>query len=77
MAEHEGDIVSYDDALGGYDRIRDVVAPIIAIPTTAGTGSEVGRSTVVVDPATQRKVVIFSPHLMPRVALIASSECTS
>lgn len=70
MATHEGRIVSYDDALGGYERIRADIAPIIAIPTTAGTGSEVGRSTVVVDPDTHRKVVIFSPHLMPRVALI-------
>ncbi|MGB0589418.1 MAG: iron-containing alcohol dehydrogenase [Myxococcota bacterium] len=70
MATHSGNIVDYDDALGGYERIRDDVAPIIAIPTTAGTGSEVGRSTVVVDPETNRKVVIFSPHIMPQVALI-------
>lgn len=72
MATHEGPITRYDDALGGWEHIRDDVPPVIAIPTTAGTGSEVGRSTVVVDDATHRKVVIFSPHLMPRIAVIDS-----
>jgi alcohol dehydrogenase class IV len=42
---------------------------MIAIATTAGTGSEVGRSTVIILKATDRKTVIFSPHLMPNVAL--------
>ena len=48
---------------------------MIAIATTAGTGSEVGRSTVIILKATDRKTVIFSPHLMPNVAL-ADPELT-
>jgi len=70
MATHDGAITDYDDALGGYDKIRADVPATICIPTTAGTGSEVGRSTVVVDTARNVKVVVFSPNLMPRVALI-------
>ncbi len=70
MATHAPPIVGYDDAQGGCELIRDDVPPVICIPTTAGTGSEVGRATVVVDPDTNKKVVVFSPHLMPRVALI-------
>ena len=56
-------------------RIRGDVPPMIAIATTAGTGSEVGRSTVIILKATDRKTVIFSPHLMPNVAL-ADPELT-
>jgi 4-hydroxybutyrate dehydrogenase len=70
MATHPAPMVSYDDAIGGDQRISNDVPPVIAIPTTAGTGSEVGRATVVVDDETHRKVVVFSPHLMPCVALI-------
>ncbi|MEC9072615.1 MAG: iron-containing alcohol dehydrogenase, partial [Myxococcota bacterium] len=72
MATHQAPITRYDDALGGWKLISDDVPPVIAIPTTAGTGSEVGRSTVVVDDASHRKVVVFSPHLMPRIALVDS-----
>ncbi len=70
MATHDGRIVDYDDAKGGYERIRPDVPPVICIPTTSGTGSEVGRSTVVVDTNTHTKVVVFSPFLMPKVALV-------
>ena len=45
------------------------IAPIVAVPTTAGTGSEVGRAAVVTDEATQTKKVIFHPRMMPRIAL--------
>jgi alcohol dehydrogenase class IV len=41
------------------------IAPVIAIPTTAGTGSEVGRASVITDPATQVKKIIFHPRMLP------------
>lgn len=64
MVTHPGNIFDYDDALGGYDKITANVAPLISIPTTAGTGSEVGRSTVIVDVKTKTKKIIFSPYLL-------------
>ncbi len=72
---HPFPLEQYDDQLDGGARIRGDVPPMIAIATTAGTGSEVGRSTVIILKATDRKTVIFSPHLMPNVAL-ADPELT-
>jgi alcohol dehydrogenase class IV len=45
------------------------IAPVIAVPTTAGTGSEVGRASVITHEETQTKKVIFHPRMMPVVAL--------
>ena len=47
-----------------------VIAPIIAVPTTAGTGSEVGRAGVVTHPKTHEKKIIFHPAIMPKIALL-------
>lgn len=47
----------------------DGIAPIIAVPTTAGTGSEVGRAGVVTDEVTHTKKIIFHPKMMPRVVI--------
>lgn len=72
---HPLDLAEYDDNLGGSARITSNLPPFIAIPTTAGTGSEVGRSTVITIEKTNRKTVIFSPHLIPDLAM-ADPELT-
>ena len=46
------------------------IAPVIAIPTTAGTGSEVGRASVIVHEAQQRKAIIFHPSMLPGLVLL-------
>jgi 4-hydroxybutyrate dehydrogenase len=66
---HPLPLEQYDDQLNGGDRINDNLPPMIAIATTSGTGSEVGRSAVILLEATDRKTVIFSPHLIPSVAI--------
>lgn len=67
---HERPLHEYDDAIGGDAHITANVPPILNVPTTAGTGSEVGRSGVVTLAATGRKTVIFSPFLMAKAALL-------
>jgi alcohol dehydrogenase class IV len=67
---HERPLVDYDDATGGDAYVTANVPPMLALPTTAGTGSEVGRSGVVTLEANRRKTVIFSPHLMPSAAIL-------
>jgi alcohol dehydrogenase class IV len=51
------------------------IAPIVAVPTTAGTGSEVGRAGVITDPADHTKKIIFHPLMLPKV-VIADPELT-
>ena len=59
----------YDDLVNGGEKIGPDLPPMVAMPTTAGTGSEVGRSAVIILKATDRKTVIFSPYLIPSVAI--------
>ena len=47
----------------------DKIAPVVAVPTTAGTGSEVGRAGVITQEATHTKKVIFHPKMMPKIVI--------
>ena len=67
---HDRPLVDYDDAVDGGRFITSDVPPIVTIPTTAGTGSEVGRSGVLTLAQTGRKTVIFSPYLLAKAALL-------
>jgi len=51
------------------------IAPVVAVPTTAGTGSEVGRAGVILNEETHQKKIIFHPQMMPRV-VISDPELT-
>ena len=53
----------------------DGIAPVVAVPTTSGTGSEVGRASVITDVRDHTKKIIFHPKMMP-VAVIADPELT-
>jgi 4-hydroxybutyrate dehydrogenase len=73
MATHPGPLAQYDDAKGGDKLIRNPMPPLYAIPTTSGTGSEVGRSGVIILRATGKKTIFFHPKLMPDIAVLEPS----
>lgn len=68
LVTHEGPLEQYAAVEGGAAKITSRVAPVVAIPTTAGTGSEVGRGSVIVM-RSGRKLGLLSPHLLPKVAI--------
>lgn len=76
LATHPGDVLEY---AWDHPQVRPINAALlphfVALPTTAGTGSEVGRSSVISEVETQRKRVIFSPLILAR-AVFADPELT-
>ncbi|HEX8202891.1 MAG TPA: iron-containing alcohol dehydrogenase, partial [Isosphaeraceae bacterium] len=69
LATHPGELADYDLTAGGSDRITADMPPMVAVPTTAGTGSEAGRGALIQLPRTGRKSIVLSPFLLPSVAL--------
>lgn len=77
MAGQHRPLWDFEDVGDNWLRVNaDGIAPLIAIPTTAGTGSEVGRASVIVDETEQRKVIIFHPGMLAN-RVIADPELTT
>lgn len=70
MAGQSRPVWDFEDIDDWWTRAsEDGIAPIVAVPTTAGTGSEVGRAGVLTDPARQTKKIIFHPRLLPGIVI--------
>jgi alcohol dehydrogenase class IV len=75
MATHPGRVFEYEVGNPDARPIEDRLPVFVAVPTTAGTGSEVGRSAVISEDETHRKRILFSPHLLAR-EVFADPELT-
>lgn len=63
-------IFDFEDREDWYTRVDiDGMAPVVAVPTTSGTGSEVGRSSVITDPHDHLKKIIFHPRMLPAIVI--------
>ena len=70
MVDQNYSLWDFEDIGNNWKRINPQgMAPVIAVPTTAGTGSEVGRAAVIVDEDSSSKKIIFHPNMMPDVVI--------
>ncbi|MDX1733902.1 MAG: iron-containing alcohol dehydrogenase, partial [Halioglobus sp.] len=71
MAGQERPLWDFEDAGDNWLRVREEgIAPIVAAPTTAGTGSEVGRASVITDETAQVKKIVFHPRMLPQRVIL-------
>lgn len=64
---HREDLFKYDDLVGGDVYVTNDVPHFVTVPTTSGTGSEVGRSAIIADDETHQKKILFSPKLLAKI----------
>ena len=64
---HIRDLFDYDDLIGGDKHVTEDVPYFITVPTTSGTGSEVGRSAIIAEDETKKKRILFHPKLMAKM----------
>ncbi len=72
---HVGEMREYESIVGGTAKIKPLLPPIICIPTTSGTGSEVNPYAVITDKERDLKFMLMSNHLIPRLAVIDPVYC--
>ena len=71
MAHQSVSIWELEDVGDNWTRANgELIAPIVALPTTAGTGAEVGRASVILDESSETKKIIFHPKMLPQIVIL-------